>query len=263
MRTILCRRHLPFALSVVCLLARPLPCRAEERLVSIGARRLAIDCTGEHSPAPTVLLIAGQGRTAQDWVKVQPAVSSFVRVCSYDRAGLGKSDKVAQPQSVEEIVGDLRSLLASAGERPPYLLVAHSIAGILARRFTTKFPDEVAGLVFVESSHEEQIWRLHEVVQKGPPPTGDMAGPWLPAGQRLAWHTDLPIIVLVAGAPPSRIPGLTDDQSMAFARVWRELQEDLAKRSPKGQLRVAEKSSHFIQLDQPEIVIQAIRDLLG
>ena len=70
------------------------------------------------------------------------------------------------------------------------------------------------------------------------------------------------MVVLMAGAPPSRIPGLTDEQSIAFARVWRELQEDLGKRSPKGQLRVAEKSGHFIQLDQPEIVIQAIRDLL-
>jgi pimeloyl-ACP methyl ester carboxylesterase len=56
---------------------------------------------------------------------------------------------------------------------------------------------------------------------------------------------------------------MTEEQSMAVARIWRELQQDLAARSPKGQLRVAEKSGHFVQLDQPEMVIQAIRDLLG
>jgi pimeloyl-ACP methyl ester carboxylesterase len=72
---------------------------------------------------------------------------------------------------------------------------------------------------------------------------------------------NLPLIVLMQGAPPTRIPGLREEQSKAFARIWRELQQDLAARSSKGQLRVAEKSGHFIQLDQPEIVIQAIRDV--
>jgi pimeloyl-ACP methyl ester carboxylesterase len=257
------RRRLPFALSVVCVLAAPFGGPAEERLVSIGARHLAIDCTGEHSASSTVVLIAGQGRTAKDWSKVQPAVSSFALVCSYDRAGLGNSDKTAQPQSVDEIIGDLDTLLAAAGEKPPYLLVAHSIAGIPARRFTARFRGEVAGLVFIESSHEEQIWRLHEVAPNGPSPVADPAGFWIRAGQRLEWRTDLPLIVLMQGAPPSRISGMTEEQSMAFARIWRELQQDLAGRSPKGEFRVAEKSGHFVQLDQPDLVIQAIRDLLG
>jgi len=257
------RRRLSFSLSITCLLGALQMGHAAERMVSIGGRRLVIDCTGERSASPTVVLVAGQGRTAKDWIKVQPEVSNFARVCSYDRAGLGESDKTVQPQSVDEIIRDLHKLLAAAGESRPYLLVAHSIAGILARRFTTKFPGEVAGLVFVESSHEEQIWRLHEVAPNGPLPRADPAGPWIPAGQRLEWRTNLQLIVLVQGAPPSRISGMTEQQSIAFARIWRDLQEDLAARSPKGQLRIAEKSGHFIQLDQPEMVIQAIRDVSG
>jgi pimeloyl-ACP methyl ester carboxylesterase len=141
------RRGTPLALSVICLLFGPLMARAAERLVSIGARRLAIDCTGERLTSSTVVLMAGQGRPAKDWGKVQARVSTFARVCSYDREGLGDSDESPRPQSADEIISDLHTLLAAAGEKPPYLLVAHSIAGIPARRFTARFPSEVTGLV--------------------------------------------------------------------------------------------------------------------
>lgn len=106
---------------------------ADRRLVSIADRRLSIDCTGAPSPH-TVILIASQGRTMQDWSKVQPALSGFTRVCTYDRAGFGESDKPRAPQSMAEIVDNLHQLLASAHEKPPYILVGHSIAGIICRR---------------------------------------------------------------------------------------------------------------------------------
>ena len=82
-----------------------------------------------------------------------------------------------------------------------------------------------------------------------------------PPGQKLNWNTNLPLIVIAQGKPGPPIAGLTAQQNAGFARVWRDLQEDLSKRSPKGQFRIAENSGHFIQLDQPELVIQAIRDL--
>src|SRR4051812_7122411 len=126
---------------VLALLALAIPAFAEHRLISIGDRRLSIDCDANPSSTATVLLLAGGGRTAKDWSKVQPAVSKFARVCSYDRAGLGESEKTAKPQSAAEIVDDLHALLEAAGEKPPYVLVGHSVAGIYCRRFVTKFPD--------------------------------------------------------------------------------------------------------------------------
>src|ERR1700688_1865712 len=82
----------------------------EHRMIGVGDHRLYIDCDGETGSA-TVVLIAGGGRTAKDWAKVQPAVSRFARVCSYDRAGLGRSDMAASKlQSVDEIVNDLHTL---------------------------------------------------------------------------------------------------------------------------------------------------------
>jgi pimeloyl-ACP methyl ester carboxylesterase len=236
--------------------------RAEHRLVNIGDRRLSIDCDGDRSHRETVVLIAGLGRTAQDWAKVQPAVYGFARVCSYDRAGSGESDKVDPPQSIEQTVEDLHRLLNAAGEKAPYILVGHSIAGIYCRRYATRFPHEVAGFLFLDSSHEEQMWRLHEVDPKGPTPSGGGDDVFFAQGGRLDWHTNAPLIVIAQGKPGPPIPGLNAEQNAGFGRVWRELQQDLATRSPKSQFRVADQSGHFIQIDQPKLVVQAIRDLV-
>ena len=88
---------------VVLWLAGRVPAYGQRRLVSVGDRRLSIDCEGD-ATKQTVVLLAGLGRTAEDWAKVQPAIAAFDRVCSYDRAGSGGSDKIAPPQNVAGIV---------------------------------------------------------------------------------------------------------------------------------------------------------------
>ena len=254
------------------LLATSIGVFGEHRMISVGDRRLSMDCDGAAGPA-TVVLIAGGGRTAKDWAKVQPAVASFTRVCSYDRAGFGESDKAASKlQTVDEVVDDLHGMLTASGEKKPFILVGHSIAGLYARSFVTKFPHEVAGLVFVDSSHEEQMLRLHELDPKGPGLNQVTAqlGFFVKPGERLEWRTELPLIVLGHGKPvprkardgsDSQTNRMTEEQFAAWDRTWRELQEDLAKRSTHGEFRLAEQSGHFIQVDQPELVIQAIRDV--
>lgn len=255
-----------------CLMVNSISASGQHRMVSIGDRRLSIDCDGRRASPTTVVLMAGGGRTRTDWAKVQTSVSSFARVCSYDRAGLGDSDKASDEQSVEEIVDDLHALLEKAGEKPPFLLVAHSMAGFHARRFSTKYLSETAGLVFVDSSHEEQALRLHELDPQGPPPDEAISrfGFYVKPGQRLEWRTRLPLIVIRHGKPfprtardgsDSQTNRMTEEQWAAWDRIWRGFQEDLAKRSTQGQLRLAEQSGHMIPLDQPEVIVQAIRDL--
>lgn len=118
----------------------------EHRLIGVGDRRLSMDCEGETARGATVVLIAGGGRTAKDWEKVQPSVSAFARVCSYDRAGFGESEKApVQLQTVQEVVDDLHALLAASGEEGPFVLVAHSIAGIYARSFVTRISTRRGG----------------------------------------------------------------------------------------------------------------------
>ena len=236
---------------------------AEQRLIPIGDRRVSINCDGKTGHSATVVLMAGGGRTAKDWNDVQPTVAGFTRVCSYDRAGLGDSEKTLQMQSVGEIVEDLHAVLQAAREASPYVLVAHSIAGIYARDFETRFPHETLGMVLLDSSHEEQAMRLQELLNPSIPAPVKMVelqGFFSQPGKRLQWQTDVPLVVLAHGKT-SPSPGLTDLQSEAWERIWRELQQDLAMRSPHGQFRIADKSGHFIHVDQPDLVIQAIRDV--
>jgi pimeloyl-ACP methyl ester carboxylesterase len=257
------------------LLAVSVAAFAEQRMISVGDRRLSVYCDGQTAGSGTVVLIPAGGRTAKDWATIQPAVSSSTRVCSYDHANFGASDKApVKLQSVDEVVDDLHAWLKASGEKTPFILVSHSISGLYARRFVTRYPREVSGLVFVDSSHEEQALRLHELDPQGPGLDDVTArlGFYVKPGERLEWRTELPLIVLGRGTPierrardgsNSQTNRMSEEQFVEWDRTWRQLQEDIASRSTHGEFRLAEKSGHFIQRDQPELVIQAIRDVSG
>jgi pimeloyl-ACP methyl ester carboxylesterase len=121
------------------------------RLIDIDGRRLHLYCSGKGSP--TVILMAGGGAYSIDWALVQPRVAEDTRVCSYDRAGLAWSDSGPADETVEQTIADLHALLRAAGEHGPYLLVGASIGGIYIRAYQSAFPDEVAGLIFTNSSN--------------------------------------------------------------------------------------------------------------
>jgi len=250
-------------LAIVGALSLSFLANGQQRMLRIGDRRLSINCTGAPRGTATVVLMPGGGEPAKNWAKVQAETAKFARVCTYDPAGSGDSEKTAEPQSAGELVEDLHALLEAAAEKTPYVLVAHSLAGIVARRFAAKFPKEVAGFVFVDSAHEEQAWRLHEIDPGGPFPADKIArmGFLTTPGERLTWRTELPPIVLARGKPFPRTGQLTEEQFAKWDQIWGEMQKDLATYSPKGQYRRATNSGHFINLDEPELVVQAIRDV--
>jgi pimeloyl-ACP methyl ester carboxylesterase len=242
-------------------------------MLSVGERRIAVYCDGELTTFPTVILVPAGGRTAKDWDRIQPDVARFTRVCSYDHANFGRSDRApVRLQSVDEVVEDLHAWLQASREKGPFVLVSHSNSGIYVRQFETRYNREVAGLVFLDSAHEEQALRLHELDPAGPAPDELMArvGWYVKPGQRLDWHTEVPLIVIGRGTPfertardgsNSQTNRMTEEQFAAWDRIWTEFQKDLAKRSPRGEYRVAHKSGHWIQRDEPELVVQAIRDV--
>jgi pimeloyl-ACP methyl ester carboxylesterase len=124
------------------------------RLVNSGGLRLNVFCMGER--VPTVVLEAGLADALDSWTRVQPAISKFARVCSYDRAGYGYSDAGPMPRTADRIASELHEALRSAGEKPPYILVGASFGGYLVRVFNGKYPDEVAGIVLADSTQEDQ-----------------------------------------------------------------------------------------------------------
>jgi pimeloyl-ACP methyl ester carboxylesterase len=120
------------------------------QLVDVGGHRLHLYCTG--SGSPTVVLEPGQGGASSDLGWVAPAVARDSRICVYDRAGRGWSDDAEGPQDAVQIAADLHTLLDRAHVPGPYVLAGHSFGGLYVQTFAAKYPDQVAGLVLLDST---------------------------------------------------------------------------------------------------------------
>jgi pimeloyl-ACP methyl ester carboxylesterase len=236
---------------------------ATGKLVDVGGYRLRVDCRGQGDT--TVVLEAGLCQTRASWGRVVGDVASFARVCSYDRAGLGDSDRAPGTRTPRRVVDDLERVLAAAGARAPYVLVGHSFGGLAVRLYAARHPEHVRGLVLVDASHEAQYARFAELMtpqdrsaflehEGGGNCEGldllSTAGELRAAGPVPA----VPLVVLTA-RPRWAIAGCPDHAVRA------ELQASLVRLSPRGRQVVAERSGHFIQLDRPELVTAAVRDV--
>jgi pimeloyl-ACP methyl ester carboxylesterase len=125
------------------------------RLYEVNGRVMHLRCAG--SGRPTVVLESGLLHDSRDWLLIEPVVANFTRVCSYDRAGYGWSDYRSGPRDAAAISDELAALLAEGDETPPFILVGHSLGGIFVRQFALRHPGTVVGMVFVDSSHEQQL----------------------------------------------------------------------------------------------------------
>jgi pimeloyl-ACP methyl ester carboxylesterase len=240
--------------------------------LDVGGRRLYLRCAGDGGPI--VIMEAGLASPSTDWDKVTPGISRLARVCVYDRAGVGKSDPAPRPRDGRQVVDDLHSLLAKSSERPPYVLVGHSFGGLFAVMYAGSYPEEVAGMVLVDSSHEDQTRRFEalmtpEQLRQSRERRANNAEGVNTSDERervraLNWRTDIPVVVLVHGMVTKDMtpPGWSDEQVARRELVWRELQNDLARRSPRGRVVIAARSGHYIQSDQPELVVSAVREVV-
>lgn len=125
---------------------------APGKLIDVDGSRLHYQVMGEGNP--TVVVESGQGATSLDWQLVQPEVAKFTKILTYDRPGYGWSTLSTKPRTSAQIVDELRQLLKQAGIKPPYVLVGMSFGGLPVRLFAYKYPEEVAGMVLVDVTHE-------------------------------------------------------------------------------------------------------------
>jgi pimeloyl-ACP methyl ester carboxylesterase len=121
------------------------------RLYDVGDHRLHLDCTG--SGGPTVVLMSGLGGNSAGWARIAPSVAGTTRVCAYDRAGQGWSEDASEPQDGVAAARDLHNLLDRAGEDGPYVLVGHSIGGDYAMTYASRYPEQVAGMVLLDTTN--------------------------------------------------------------------------------------------------------------
>lgn len=177
------------------------------QMVDIGGRRIHLNCTGEGSPV--VLLEAGADTSGSPlWEPIQQQVAQFTRVCSYDRAGIMWSDPGPEPRDGEAIAADLHAALTAAGVPGPYVMAGASMGGAYVMTFTRLYPDEVAGVVFVDASHPDQTARMVAAA-----PANDPAIPVLFRVLAALNWTGLPRLLL----PAETIPELSPTTSQAIA----------------------------------------------
>ena len=134
------------------------PPRTTGRMIDVGGHRLYIECTGSGSPA--VVLQSGLGESSSYWARIAPAVAASTTVCTYDRAGHGRSDEAAGPQDGIALATDLHTLLERAGVAGPYVLVGHSSGGPYVRVFAARYPDQVAGMVLLDAQPADAFTAL-------------------------------------------------------------------------------------------------------
>ena len=238
-----------------------------DRLLDANGVQLHIVCAGERAGKPLLVLEAGAGNGASTWNDVVGPIAQFARVCAYDRQNLGSSARVETQLTAAGHVAALHALLAAARESPPYVMAGHSYGGMIVRLFATKYPAEVAGLVLVDSSHEDQIARFAVLA----PPSAAAAAPAQAPRERIdlpaasaelaaaPWHADIPLVVLSRGLWFRTPPPTPDPLAAARLGIWQDLHRELATRSARSELVVATKSGHYIQNDEPQIVIDAVR----
>lgn len=235
-------------------------------LVDIGGRSLYANCTGQKRP--TVVLEAGMEEGHEDWDLVRKQLGDL-RVCAYDRAGVGNSDAATKrPRTATDVVADLHALLGALHEPPPYLLVGFSFGGIYTQLFADLHPQEVAGMVLVDTVHpdEARVFDPHLTADQIAADRADLESNWEgidPFASMDEVHNAgslprVPIIVLTAGRsdgwPPGWNPAL-------FDRLRARLQRQLGTGPERTQL-IAKNSGHDIPHEDPGLVAQAIKTAL-
>jgi pimeloyl-ACP methyl ester carboxylesterase len=206
---------------------------APGKLVDLGGHRLHVNCTG--NGAFTVVIEDGLGDFSFDWILVQTSVEKFTRICTYDRAGYAWSDPGPKPRTHAQLNLELHDALDKLGEHHPLILVGHSFGGSVIRSYAATYPGQVAGMVLVDTVHEDQR------ILMGPKKTGrvrDSAkGIPIPEPRENLLPSDRPILAAVSNAigaiePPfDRLPAKGQD-----LQRWAEQLPELndAEDSQKG-----------------------------
>ena len=270
--------------------------------VKVAGRRMHLLMQGA-ARGPSVVIEQGMGSPSLIWWPIQSAIARFARVLTYDRVGFLWSDAAAGKRSLDDRVSDLRAVLQQARVPPPYVLVGHSMGGLLIRQFARVHPELTAGLVLVDSPDESVIFRaavmpyyrrgialqrvlraaaffgLLRLVGRHIPmlmlPDDERGYALCVTPRHAAAAADDMRCLMNADASARRpdAPGSLGDRPLVLLRHgipfppvaaamevgWAESQERLARLSTNSEIIVAEKSSHLIHLDEPELVVEAVR----
>jgi pimeloyl-ACP methyl ester carboxylesterase len=214
----------------------------------------------EGQGSPTAILEIGLGGPLEEWAVVQRGIAGFTRVAAYDRLG----SRHGNPKRTgSEVARGLHTALANAGLKPPYILVGQSFAGVYNRIFATLYPTEVAGLVLLDPAQEEFIdWMaVHHPEQS------------LSRFPRTRWPEaagiEATLDELKAAGPLPNVPVIVVTGTRAgqgalrdeVLPIWIGCHANWVQKQPQGRHIRAEASGHAVHIDQPELVIELVREV--
>jgi pimeloyl-ACP methyl ester carboxylesterase len=253
------------------------PTAVLDELVDVDGTRMHVRCVGRG--AATVLLISGFEAGSGAWAAVEPAIAARTRVCTYDRPGTGTSDPASAIATFTRQADDLRELLTAVGEPGPYVVVGHSFGGAQSVSFASAFPDDVIGLVLVDASPATWPEALCAVADDGSDAATIVRGlcvRWSEPTSNaehldvLAAFNDVATITTLGSLPMAVISavdrqlpaGLATDEVERLTDAWDQGQRQWSQLSTGSHVVTVEDSSHDIQLDHPDVVIDQVVRLL-
>lgn len=239
-----------------------------DTLVDVGGRKLHLECDG--SGSPTVILEAGLTGDHRTWDQILPEVASKTRVCAYDRANIDPSEPAPTPRTARDMVADLHALVGAGKLEPPYLLVGFSFGGLVSQLYASTYPDDVAGLVLVESNHPDEIDQFEAELtptqikkdreEANANPEGIDLFASFKQAQAAPGLPDRPLIVITAGKAEGWPPGWDAE---VFNRLRAAQQKDLVGRVSDGAQMIAKQSGHEVPASDPQIIVKGIENVLA
>lgn len=261
-----------------------------DEMVNIGTHSLHINCLGTGNP--TIVTDTGVGETYESREAVIAQLSSETRVCAYERAGYGQSEPGPMPRDGQRAADELHLLLAGSGETGPFLLIGHSLGGLNMQIYADSYKEEVAGLVLLDPSPlawitgegfpdlrelfiQQTISQREEAdkIKTSSDPEALAIAGFMDATASefeeffgrtadevaaIESFGEFPMVVIGASEPE---PAFGDD-GPAFRQFWNEESQALTLKSASGQFILAEGSSHHIHLDAPQLIIDAVLEIL-
>lgn len=245
------------------------------QMITRDAHRTAFHVTPGH--LPFIVLDAGGGLDSSYWNTLvqELARQTGSEIITYDRAGFGASDEVKGPWDVKSATADLANGLKVLGATRDVILVAHSLAGEIATYLARQHPDWIDGAILVDANVPE-FFTDHEISRsmkmyapiikaaKAAPPTNAsrqllaVSASFTETSRafhRTSWPRSIPVTVIVSKTTPFETP---ED-----AQAWRDAHREFAARADNRQLVVADKSSHDVAHDRPDVIVKAIADMIA
>ena len=221
---------------------------------------------------PTVLFEAGMGDSSETWSPIQDKISLLTSTFSYDRAGIGQSDKALIPRTCSDIVEDLFKLLNKASIKPPFILIGHSFGGLVLRLFASFYPNLITGMILVDAAPEYKEIAFEKVLPnhllnsnreyyRNPMLNSEKIDK-IKSYKQIQDHKcvfEFPLTVITRGLPDNYDKNLPNQEIL---EVEQKLQFEFMKLSNDSKSIIAQQSRHYIQNDEPDLIVDSITEMI-